>query len=183
MIAVSCWDQSDQCSYTYRKREGIDLQQLLSITDRFGGINKTKAAGLGYEQLPGEAWIEQDVDILIPAAMENQITGENAGKIGPRVRVIAEGANGPTTPEADAPIRQRGILLIPDFLANAGGVTCSYFSKRRADSYPFWKKDELARQTGYVEHVRPILPVASQPVPAKSDTCATVPLTQLRTAA
>ena len=79
VIAVCCWDQADQCAYTYRKRQGIDLSQLLSITDHFGGINKTKAKELGYEVLPGEAWIEQDVDILIPAAMENQITGDNVG--------------------------------------------------------------------------------------------------------
>ena len=59
--------------------------------------------------LPGEAWIEQDVDILIPAAMENQITGDNVGRISPHVRIIAEGANGPTTPEADAQIQKRGI--------------------------------------------------------------------------
>ena len=81
VIAVSCWDQADQCSYTYRKTDGIDLNQLLSITDRFGGINKQKAKDLGYELLPGEAWLEQDVEILIPAAMENQITGDNVGKI------------------------------------------------------------------------------------------------------
>lgn len=143
VIAVACWDQADQCSYTYRKLDGINLDQLLSITDRFGGINKSKAKELGYEMLPGEAWIEQDVDILIPAAMENQITGENVGKIGPRVRVIAEGANGPTTPEADAKIKERGIWVIPDFLANAGGVTCSYFEQVQSNMNYFWDKDEV----------------------------------------
>src|SRR3954468_14408199 len=66
VIAVSCWDQADQCSYTYRKLAGIDLDELEAITDRFGGINKTKAGSLGYEVLPGEAWLQQDVDILIP---------------------------------------------------------------------------------------------------------------------
>ncbi len=66
---------------------------------------KAKAREIGYEILPGEAWIEQDVDILIPAAIENQITVENVNKIGKRVRIIAEGANGPTTPEADAVLR------------------------------------------------------------------------------
>src|SRR5690348_1993131 len=70
VISVCCWDQSDQCAYTYRKSDGIDLGQLLTITDHFGGIHKAKAKELGYEVLPGEAWIEQDVDILIPAAME-----------------------------------------------------------------------------------------------------------------
>jgi len=143
VIAVSCWDQADQCSYTYRKREGVDLQQLLAITDQFGGIDKSKAKELGYELLPGDAWIEQKVDILIPAAIENQITGENVGRISPSVRIIAEGANGPTTPEADTQIRERGILLIPDFLANAGGVTCSYFEQVQSNMNYFWEKDEV----------------------------------------
>jgi glutamate dehydrogenase (NAD(P)+) len=143
VTAVSCWDQGDQCSYTFVKRAGIDLPQLLAITDRFGGIDKAKAADLGYELLPGEAWLEQEVDILIPAAIENQLTGSNAGRIHPRVKIIAEGANGPTTPEADVEIRKRGILLIPDFLANAGGVTCSYFEQVQSNMNYFWGKDEV----------------------------------------
>jgi glutamate dehydrogenase (NAD(P)+) len=143
VTAVSCWDQADQCSYTYRKRDGLDLRQLLSITDRFGGINKAKATELGYEVLPGDAWIEQDVEILIPAAIENQITGDNVGRISQRVRIIAEGANGPTTPDADVCIRERGILLIPDFLANAGGVTCSYFEQVQSNMNYFWERDEV----------------------------------------
>src|SRR5206468_11123605 len=98
---------------------------------------------LGYEVLPGDAWLEQDVEILIPAALENQVTGDNAGKISRKVRVIAEGANGPTTPEADAIIRERNILLIPDFLANAGGVTCSYFEQVQSNMNYYWEKDEV----------------------------------------
>ena len=93
--------------------------------------------------MPGDAWIEQNVDILIPAAMENQVTSETVGKISPRVRIIVEGANGPTTPEADAQIKERGILLIPDFLANAGGVTCSYFEQVQSNMNYFWEKDEV----------------------------------------
>ncbi|HTQ09706.1 MAG TPA: glutamate dehydrogenase, partial [Fimbriimonadaceae bacterium] len=123
--------------------DGVDWTALLNITDRFGGISKTKAVELGYELLPGDAWIEQKVDILIPAAIENQITGENVGKIASSVRIIAEGANGPTTPEADAQIQARGILLIPDFLANAGGVTCSYFEQVQSNMNYFWEKDEV----------------------------------------
>jgi glutamate dehydrogenase len=143
VIAVSCWDQADQTAYTYRKKNGIDLDALLGITDRFGGIDKEKAADLGYELLPGEAWLEQEVDILMPNAIENQLTAENVDKIHRRVRLIAEGANGPTTPEADAVIHQRGIFMIPDFLANAGGVTCSYFEQVQSNANYFWEKDEV----------------------------------------
>jgi glutamate dehydrogenase (NAD(P)+) len=143
VVCVSCWDQQDQKSYTYRKMDGIDLEKLLSITDRFGGINKDKAKENGYEILPGEAWIEQKVDILLPCAIENQITGENAGKIDDKVKLIAEGANGPTTPEADKIIQEKGIFLIPDFLANAGGVTCSYFEQVQSNMNYFWERDEV----------------------------------------
>jgi glutamate dehydrogenase (NAD(P)+) len=143
VIAVSCWDQQDQCSYTYRRRSGVDLDELLKITDTFGGIDKQKAVKAGYEQLAGDAWIEQDVDILIPAALENQVNAETVHKIKPRVRVIAEGANGPTTLEADAAIHERGILMIPDFQANAGGVTCSYFEQVQSNANYFWEKDEV----------------------------------------
>jgi glutamate dehydrogenase len=143
VVSVACWDQADQCSYTYRRQEGIDLAQLSSITDHFGGISRAKAVDLGYDVLPGDAWLEQEVDILIPAALENQITEENVDRISAKARIIAEGANGPTTPEADARIRERGILLIPDFLANAGGVTCSYFEQVQSNMNYFWEKDEV----------------------------------------
>jgi len=142
-IAVSCWDQKDQTSYTFRKKDGISLKELLKITDRFGGIDKEKATEMGYEILDGNAWIEQDVDILVPAALENQITAENVGKIKSKVKIIAEGANGPTTPEADAEIHKRGIFMIPDFLCNAGGVTCSYFEQVQCNMNYYWEKDEV----------------------------------------
>jgi glutamate dehydrogenase len=142
-ICVSCWDQHDQTSYTFRKKEGIDVKALMGITDRFGGIDKGKAKDIGYEILPGDAWIEQDVDILFPCAIEHQITDANVGKIGKNVKIIAEGANGPTTPEADKVIQQRGIFIIPDFLANAGGVTCSYFEQVQCNMNYYWEKDEV----------------------------------------
>ena len=143
VIAVASWDQEDQTAYTYRKAAGVDPDELLGITDRFGGIDKKRAPQLGYEQLPGEAWIEQPVDILMPCALENQVRGDNAGRIHAGVRVIAEGANGPTTPEADGVLHDRGIFVIPDFLANAGGVTCSYFELVQSNSNYFWEKDEV----------------------------------------
>ncbi|MEW5923967.1 MAG: Glu/Leu/Phe/Val dehydrogenase [Candidatus Zixiibacteriota bacterium] len=143
VVCVACWDQGDQTSYSFRKKDGVDLDALLKITDRFGGIDKNKARDLGYEVLPGDAWIEQEVDILFPSALENQITAETAPKMSKKVKVIAEGANGPTTPEADKIIESRKIFLIPDFLANAGGVTCSYFEQVQSNMNYFWEKDEV----------------------------------------
>jgi glutamate dehydrogenase len=142
-ICVSCWDQDDKTSYTFRRLSGINLDELLAITDKFGTIDKTKARQAGYEVLPGDVWIEQDVDLLVPAALENQVTGANAVKIHPRVKIIAEGANGPTTPEADAVIRDRSIFLIPDFLCNAGGVTCSYFEQVQCNMNFYWTREEV----------------------------------------
>jgi glutamate dehydrogenase (NAD(P)+) len=143
VICVSCWDQNEGCSNSFRKSGGIDFKELLGMTDRFGGIDKTKARDAGYDILPGEAWLEQDVDILIPAALENQITAENVSKISSRVKIIAEGANGPTTPGADKIIAERGIFMIPDLLANAGGVTCSYFEQVQSNMNHYWDKDEV----------------------------------------
>ena len=143
VVCVSSWDQDDQTSYAFRKKDGVSLEELWKITDKFGGIDKKKAEGLGYEVLPGDAWIEQDVDILLPSAIENQITVENVDKISKRVKIIAEGANGPTTPDADKVIHERGIFMIPDFLANAGGVTCSYFEQVQSNMNYFWEKDEV----------------------------------------
>jgi len=143
VISVSCWDQESSEPRTYKKLNGIDLQELRDITDSFGGINREKAIKLGYEDLPGDCWIDQDVDILIPAALENSISEENAPKISNTVKLIAEGANGPTSAEADKIIQEKGIFLIPDFLANAGGVTCSYFEQVQSNLNYFWSKEEV----------------------------------------
>lgn len=143
VLCVSCWDQKDQTSYSFKKTAGIDLDELLSITDRFGGIDKSKAQDLGYEILPGDAWIEQDADILFPSALENQITGDTVKKISPKVKLIAEGANGPTTPEADQVLSARNIFVIPDFLANAGGVICSYFEQVQSNMNYYWEKEDV----------------------------------------
>ena len=143
VICVSCWDQNDQTSYSFKKADGVDLEFLRSISDRFGGIDKNKAKDNGYEVLPGEAWIEQDVDILLPCALENQITKDNVTKISDRVKMVAEGANGPTTPDADAYFEKNNIFNIPDFLANAGGVTCSYFEQVQSNMNFYWTKEEV----------------------------------------
>lgn len=143
VVAVACWDNEDKVSYTYQKKEGLSMNMLLEITDSFGCINKKKAAAAGCKILPGEEWIEQDVDILMPAALENQITAKNVNKISKQVKVLLEGANGPTTTDADDIIKERGIFLLPDFLANAGGVTCSYFEQVQSNLNYYWEKEEV----------------------------------------
>ena len=142
-VCVACWDQRDQVAYAYHRADGIDLAQLRKITDAFGGIDRAKAVDLGYEVLPGDEWLTRDVDILIPAALENQLTAEAVAGLSPRVRVVAEGANGPTTPDADAVLKDKGIFVIPDFLANAGGATCSYFEEVQSNMNYFWELNEV----------------------------------------
>jgi len=142
-ISVSYWDNTDHKSYTVKKKTGIKLKELQKITDTFGGIDKEKARDLGYEILPGDAWLEQEVDILVPAAMENQLTEDNVSYINSKVKIIAEGANGPTTPNADDILNNTKILVLPDFLTNAGGVICSYFEQVQNNMNYYWSKDEV----------------------------------------
>jgi len=143
IVLVSCWDQESGESRAYRKADGIDFNELKGITDSFGGINRKKAITLGYEDMPGEKWIEQDVEILVPAALENSITINNVASISENVKLIAEGANGPTTPDADKIIKEKAIFMIPDFLANAGGVICSYFEQVQSNTNYYWSKEEV----------------------------------------
>ncbi len=143
VIAVSCWDNTDKKSYTFRNLGGIDIPALREIKDQFGSIDKAKAQAMGLEILPGDDWLTQEVDILLPAAIENQITAANVESISQKVKYICEGANGPTTPDADPVIARRGILLIPDFLCNAGGVSCSYFEQVQCNMNFFWEKEEV----------------------------------------
>ncbi|MFN7035866.1 MAG: Glu/Leu/Phe/Val family dehydrogenase [Bellilinea sp.] len=143
VVCVSYWDREDRTPYTVSKADGIDPRFLMSITDQYGTIDKSKAREAGYAIEPADAWLSKEVDVLIPAALEGQINAESVHKISPRVKIIAEGANGPTTPEADEVIRQRGIFLIPDFLCNAGGVTVSYFESVQNDMNFYWPKEEV----------------------------------------
>jgi glutamate dehydrogenase len=146
VVCVACWDRQDKTSYTFSKDDGIDPLFLMSITDQYGTIDKGKAKAAGYKIEDGQAWIAKDVDILMPCAIEGVLTGETAEKIGKRVQIVAEGANGPTTPEADAIIKKRGLFLVPDFLCNAGGVTCSYFEGVQNDMNFYWSKDEVLKK-------------------------------------
>ncbi len=99
--------------------------------------------------------LEQPCDILVPAAVENQITAGNAAQV--RASLIVEGANGPTTPEADAVLRDRGVLIVPDILANAGGVVVSYFEWTQGLQHYFWEASEVigklerVMKTGFAE--------------------------------
>jgi glutamate dehydrogenase len=142
-ICVSCWNQEDRTTYAFRKKSGIDLDELLSITNLFGEIDKVKAQELGYECLPGDAWIEQKVEILVPAAIENQITSKNVSKVSPQVKIIAEGANNPTHPDADRMLNERGIVMIPDLLANAGSVISGYYEQVQGNMNYFWQREEV----------------------------------------
>jgi glutamate dehydrogenase (NAD(P)+) len=120
--------------------DGIDITQLLNYTAR-------KKTIVGFPQAkrvkPAEV-LSAEVDILIPAALENQITQQNVRNI--RCRILAEGANGPTTPEADAVLDKKGILVIPDILCNAGGVTVSYFEWVQNRIGYFWTEEEVNRR-------------------------------------
>ncbi len=143
VVCVSYWDAQDSKAYTVSKGKDFDARFLQSITNQYGSINKKLAIENGYTIEDGNAWIAQDVDIIIPAAMEGQINAGNVHNISNKVKIIAEGANGPTTLEADAAIQQKNIFLIPDFLCNSGGVTVSYFESVQNDMNFYWTKQEV----------------------------------------
>ena len=95
----------------------------------------------GADPVTGDELLTLPCDVLVPAALQGQITGANAHKI--QARVVVEGANGPTTPDADIILRDRDVLLIPDVLANAGGVTVSYFEWVQDIQSFFWSEEEV----------------------------------------
>jgi glutamate dehydrogenase (NAD(P)+) len=143
VVSVSCWDRNDSTSHTFVKQDGVDPRFLQTITDVYGTVDKKRATAAGYAIEDSEAWLSQEVDILIPSAIEGQVTGETVTRLSPRVRIVAEGANGPTTPEADKVLAQSGVFVIPDFLCNAGGVTVSYFEGVQNDMNYYWSHDEV----------------------------------------
>jgi glutamate dehydrogenase (NAD(P)+) len=143
VTCVATWNQEDHRSYTFRKVSGVKWDELIAITNPYGEIHKEKAQDLGYELLPGEAWLEQDVEILIPAALEQQISHSKVDNISKQVKVIAEGANGATTPRADGLLQKQGVHIIPDLLANAGGVISSYFEQVQSNQNHYWKKGDI----------------------------------------
>lgn len=116
---------------------GLDLEQLEGHRLDAGGISGAP----GGEPVSNAELLELPVDILVPAAKEGQISGENAGRI--RAKLLVEGANGPTSPEADAILHERGTLVVPDVLANAGGVIVSYFEWVQDLQSFFWSEAEV----------------------------------------
>ncbi|MFN8439883.1 MAG: Glu/Leu/Phe/Val dehydrogenase [Caldilineaceae bacterium] len=129
---------SDRYGGIYNAR-GIDLRQLQHHVTETGSV----VGYSGADKLTNKELIELDVDVLVPAAMEGQITKENAGRI--RAKLIAEGANGPTTPEADDILQDKGIAVIPDILCNAGGVVVSYFEWVQSLQSFFWDEGTVRR--------------------------------------
>jgi glutamate dehydrogenase (NAD(P)+) len=125
--------------------DGLDINSILAhtnppVSQLLSGLNHNQFG----EHITNEELLTLDVDVLIPAAIENQITERNADLI--RADVIVEGANGPTTHEGDLILIQRGKLIVPDILANAGGVICSYFEWVQDLQSFFWDIDEVRTQ-------------------------------------
>jgi glutamate dehydrogenase (NAD(P)+) len=116
---------------------GLDIQKMLDYVRQHKTIDRFP----GGEHIENEDLFKLDVDVLIPAALENQITMANAPDI--KAKVIAEGANGPTTPDAHKHLHERGVFIIPDILANAGGVTTSYFEWVQDRHGYFWTEQEV----------------------------------------
>ena len=117
--------------------DGFDMATAVATLKRDGGM----AGYPGAQTLPSEDFWDVDCDILIPAALEGQITTERARRI--KAKLVLEGANGPTLPEADDVLRDRGVLVVPDVICNAGGVTVSYFEWVQDFSSFFWSEDEI----------------------------------------
>ncbi len=143
VACVSYWDREDRIPYTVSHPDGVKPRFLKSITDVYGTIDKNQAVAAGYVIEDGDNWISKDVDVLIPGALEGQINADSVNQISDRVRLVAEGANGPTTPEADEVLARNQVFVIPDFLCNAGGVTVSYFEGVQNDMNYYWTHAEV----------------------------------------
>ncbi len=124
-------------SGTVHRADGLDMAALMPHARRSGGVYDFE----GGERLDNEAFWELPCDILIPAALEGQLTAARAARI--KARLVLEGANGPTVPSADDVLADRGILVVPDVICNAGGVTVSYFEWVQDFSSFFWSEDEI----------------------------------------
>jgi glutamate dehydrogenase (NAD(P)+) len=125
----------------YYNADGIDVEAAL----RYAAANGRTLKGFdGAEPISNEELLTLEVDVLAPCAKENQLTKKNAAAV--KAKVVAEGANGPTTPEADGILEKNGVLVVPDILANAGGVTVSYFEWVQDRQGYFWTADRVNRR-------------------------------------
>jgi len=122
---------------TIQNEHGVDMQDLLDHVAQRGGVEGFK----GADAIANENFWDVKTDVLIPAALEGQVNEERARRI--HTRLILEGANGPTTPDGEAVLADRGIVVVPDVIANAGGVTVSYFEWVQDFSSFFWTEDEI----------------------------------------
>jgi len=120
--------------------KGFDPQEVLAFKEK----NGTVVGFPGTKKISNEEVLELPVDVLVPAALENVITSENASRI--KAKIVSEGANGPTTPAADETMHKKGIICIPDILANGGGVTVSYFEWVQNLQHFFWTLDEVRQK-------------------------------------
>lgn len=123
----------------YYNRRGLNIPEMIAYTKQHRSLEGYQAAGI--ERVSNSELLEIECDILAPCALENQITEENAGRI--HCKLLVEGANGPTTPEADDILFEKGIFVVPDILANAGGVTVSYFEWVQGLQEFFWTEEEI----------------------------------------
>ncbi len=132
-------------SGAYFNAEGINIDEAIKYRD---GNKGTLEGYKGGSMITNEELLELQVDVLVPAAMENQITDENADRI--KAKLIVEGANGPTSASADTTLNNKGIMIIPDILANAGGVTVSYFEWVQNRLGYFWTEERVYRRADRV---------------------------------
>jgi len=121
----------------YYNASGLDVAGALAYAQEHHSLDGYR----GGDKVTNDELLELPCDVLVPAALENQLTIQNAPRV--KAKLIVEGANGPTTPEADHIFGQRGIIVIPDILANAGGVTVSYFEWAQDRAGYFWKESEV----------------------------------------
>ena len=134
IVAVTDWKGGVQ------NPNGLDIPQMIEFSKQ----HKTIDGFPGGDPIENDQLFSLDVDVLVPAALENQITEENASTI--KAKIVAEGANGPTTPDAHRMLHERGIFVIPDILANAGGVTTSYFEWVQDRHGYFWEEQEVNKR-------------------------------------
>jgi glutamate dehydrogenase (NAD(P)+) len=136
---------SDVSAAYYNKR-GIDVNKAIEWVQKHRSLERSEIG----DSISNEELLELDVDILVPAAKEDQITSHNASKI--KAKIIVEGANGPTVAKADPILDQKGILVVPDILANSGGVTVSYFEWVQDRQGFFWTLDRVNRRLERMMH-------------------------------